>query len=62
MSFRELFNVDFPPTVDCIVESRGERVINLSQNVDSNRKSSQKRRETICLKNYSALSQSVEWN
>ena len=60
--FCELFNVDFPLTVDCIVEVRGEQVISLSKDVDSNRKSSQKRRKTICLKNYSAQSQSVEWN
>ena len=42
----ELFNVDFPPTVDCIVESRGELVVSLSQNMDSKIKSSQKRRKS----------------
>lgn len=44
--FCELFNVDFPPTVDCIVESRGELVVSLSQNMDSKIKSSQKRRKS----------------
>ena len=32
MGFRELFNVDFPPTVDCIVEARGEQVHDNSEN------------------------------
>ena len=36
--FCELFNIDFPLTVDCIVEARSEQVVSLSKDVDSNRK------------------------